>query len=132
MYPRCLNILILLTRLAASTVIVPATLVAGLMTFPTTCACGSDYPHEHPLFGIAGHRHDDRPTKSGSEDVEIIRLGIDGVTVQPAVDAGSPSLTAVHGALGQIQLLPQATTLVEPGLIPDGTTSLPDFPPPRV
>ena len=38
--------------------LVPLGLTAGLLTFPTMCACGEPLPHDHALFTLAGHQHD--------------------------------------------------------------------------
>jgi hypothetical protein len=38
--------------------LVPLSLTAGLLTFPTMCACGEPLPHDHALFTLAGHHHD--------------------------------------------------------------------------
>jgi hypothetical protein len=38
--------------------LVPLGLTAGLLTFPTVCACGEPLPHDHALFTLAGHQHD--------------------------------------------------------------------------
>lgn len=32
-------------------------LLAGLLNFPVTCACGAAVPHGHSLFQLAGHHH---------------------------------------------------------------------------
>jgi hypothetical protein len=37
--------------------LVPLSLTAGLLTFPTVCACGEQLPHDHALFTLAGHQH---------------------------------------------------------------------------
>jgi len=40
---------------SASTLLI----VAGLLTFPTMCACGETLPHDHDLFTLPSHSHED-------------------------------------------------------------------------
>lgn len=36
---------------------IPATLVVGLLMFPTICFCGGKTPHSHALFLLSNHDH---------------------------------------------------------------------------
>jgi hypothetical protein len=45
-------------RHASLALLLPFSLVAGLLTFPTTCGCGEAWPHDHALFALSGHHHD--------------------------------------------------------------------------
>lgn len=131
MHTRYLDMLIVLTRLAASTLIVPFALVAGMLSFPTTCTCGADQPHQHPLFGVAGHHHGGQRTTAGGPDTEIIRAGGVSLTTQTTAESAAPSLTAVQTAESRLQSLPRASMLNDGVQILDGLSAMPDVPPPR-
>jgi hypothetical protein len=131
MRARYLNILMLFTRLTASTLVVPAVLAASMLSFPTTCTCGAEYPHEHPLFGIAGHHHGAQRTTTGGPDTEFIRSGIHGITVEASTGASSPTLTATHAAETPLQPLPRPEKPAHISQPSDGVSATPDVPPPR-
>lgn len=106
-------------------------LVLGLLTFPTTCRCGAELPHEHVLFELPGHHHDGQSTASDS-------------TTDDARDYDGPVLRASDGwaAIGQpvtvaVQLLASPllrslrSILPFTDVLPDGLVVTPDPPPPR-
>jgi hypothetical protein len=128
---RYLHILIVITRLAAGTLIVPATLVTGLLTFPTTCTCGAEQPHEHSIFGIADHHHGGQHVRNDGPHGEAIRVETQGVTLQTPTGTAAPALTAVHQDAVRLLSLPQASTPNETIQTPSGRSTTPDVPPPR-
>lgn len=106
-------------------------LVLSLLTFPTTCRCGAELPHEHVLFALPGHHHSGQSTAS------------DSITGD-ARDYDGPVLRASDGwaAIGQpvivaVQLLAfrllRSLRLILPfaDILPDGLVVTPDPPPPR-
>jgi hypothetical protein len=125
-----ISILASLIRLLASTAIVPTALVAGMLSFPTTCQCGADHPHEHSIFEMPGHHHGDTRQSSGG-DREVVRAGVDGATVQAPTGTATPSLSAVQTAAPALQPLPRAALVAEAALKPDGHHSTPAVPPPQ-
>jgi len=127
-----LSILMLTIRLMTSAVVVPVALVAGMLTFPTTCQCHADQPHPHALFGLAGHHHSDQRTPPPETNREIVRAGLDGVTVQAATGTATQALTALHASMTVLSLMPTATVPPAAILIPDGLHAVPDVPPPRI
>ncbi|HYI15034.1 MAG TPA: hypothetical protein VEX37_06565 [Thermomicrobiales bacterium] len=129
---RCVYILAYLTRLMASTAIIPTALVAGMLSFPTTCQCGADRPHEHSIFEMPGHHHGEQRTTHGGPDIELIRASTDGVTVQTPTGGATPSLAAVRAVASHLGDLPRASLPNDATLIPDGLQSVPDVPPPEV
>ena len=131
MHARFLNLLIVVTRLAAGTVLVPLALVAGMITIPTTCQCGADYPHAHALFGIAGHHHGHTHTAYTRDDAEPITSGQLGVTIQAPSGSALQASAATTPSLPTHHILPNAGMASTTVLKPDGLTSVPDVPPPR-
>lgn len=131
MHARYIHILMYFTRLAASTLIVPAVLVTGLLSFPTTCTCGADYPHEHPLFGIAGHHHGHQQPASSRHDAEVIHAGGSGITVQASSGMAAPALTAMRAADVNLQSIPRAALAAVAVNTPAGIHAAPDVPPPQ-
>jgi hypothetical protein len=125
-----ISILIYLTRLLASTAIVPTALVAGMLSFPTTCQCGADQPHGHSIFEMRDHYHGERP--DGSENREPVRAGVDGVTVQTPIGNATPALAAVQTAALALQPLPRAALVAGAEQMPAGLQLTPDVPPPQV
>jgi hypothetical protein len=106
-------------------------LVLGLMTFPTTCRCGADLPHQHGLFELPGHHHGDAAPlvgygTSGNHDLE-----------RPVVRApeGSGANTQVSAATVQSLSYPPVRwpqrSPLSSSLVPDGRSVVPDPPPPR-
>jgi hypothetical protein len=61
----------LLAHCAAGTLVLPLALVSGLLTFPTTCACGAAQPHSHPLYAVAGHDHQVAGGHHGPDDSDL-------------------------------------------------------------
>jgi hypothetical protein len=125
-----ISILASLIRLLASTAIVPTALVAGMLSFPTTCQCGTDHPHEHSIFEMPGHHHGDT-RRSSDGDRDLVRAGMDGATVQSPAGAATPALSAVQTAAQALQPLPRAALVAGAALAPDGHHSTPDVPPPQ-
>jgi hypothetical protein len=127
----CIHILGYLTRLLASTAIVPTTIVAGMLSFPTTCQCGADYPHGHSIFEMPGHSHGER-RNDDSRDREVARAGVDGATFQYPTGNATPSLAAVQTPVSALQPLPRAALIASAELMPAGFQTTPDVPPPQV
>jgi hypothetical protein len=125
-----ISILASLIRLLASTAIVPTALVAGMLSFPTTCQCGADQPHEHSIFEMPGHHHGDTREGSGG-DREVVRAGVEGATVQASTGTATPALWAVQTTSPTLQPLPRAALGADAALRPDGHHSTPDVPPPQ-
>jgi hypothetical protein len=71
----------LLARCAAGTLVLPLALVSGLLTFPTTCACGAAQPHSHPLYAVAGHDHRDA---DGHAAAVVVSAESDGAVLAAA------------------------------------------------
>ena len=130
MHGRFLNLLIVVTRLAAGTVLAPLALVAGMMTIPTTCQCGTEYPHAHALFGIAGHHHG-HPHDTYTHDDESITGGQHGVTVQAPPGSALQASAATTPPLPAPRILPNTGSLSTTILKPDELTAAPDVPPPQ-
>ncbi|HEX5165798.1 MAG TPA: hypothetical protein VFV93_10415 [Thermomicrobiales bacterium] len=129
---RYLDILIYLTRLGASTLIMPAVLATALLSFPTTCTCGAEYPHEHPLFGITGHHHGPGgEADSQQRRSDVSRASVDGPSVQASSGAAALSLTAIPTGSAHLQSIPRP--LLQFGITnaPDGAHATPDVPPPQ-
>jgi hypothetical protein len=57
MSPRWPIIVRSLFRIIAGSALVPAFLVAGLLSVPASCQCGTSMPHDHSLFAVASHTH---------------------------------------------------------------------------
>jgi hypothetical protein len=75
---------------ACIALMLPFTLVAGLLTFPTSCACGAELPHDHGLFTLHRHDHHDHSAESDrarttSDDLPESR----GAAVHAPSSAGS-------------------------------------------
>jgi len=130
MIRRCFNILIYFTRLLVSTAIVPTALVAGMLSFPTTCQCGADQPHSHSIFEMRGHHHGPR-TEDPKHDREVIRVGVDGVTAQAPTASATPTLAAVFATAVPVESLPRAGIAITTPSMPDGQQSTPEVPPPQ-
>lgn len=129
---RYLDILIYLTRLAASTLIMPAVLATAMLSFPTTCTCGAEYPHEHPLFGIAGHHHGpDGQTTEPKRQTDVAHASVDGPSIQASSGAAALSLTAIPTGSTRIQPIPRPLLTFAAIHPPDGTHATPDVPPPQ-
>jgi hypothetical protein len=127
-----LDILIYLTRLAASTLIVPAVLATALLSFPTSCTCGAEYPHEHPLFGIAGHHHGPTgPTDEPQRRPNHARTKVAGPQVQAPSATAASLLTAIPTGSANIQSIPRPLLILVTTDAPDGTHATPDVPPPQ-
>ena len=131
MHRHKLHILSVLARVIASTAIVPAFIVAGLLSFPTTCQCGADYPHDHSIFDMPGHHHGNQPAAAGWPHTEFNHAGTDGVTVQTPAGANTPPLAAVQATLSHLHSVPQDSTPIDTVVIPDGLRTTPDVPPPQ-
>lgn len=131
MRERELHILIVFTRLAASTLIVPVALVAGMLSFPTTCQCGADQPHEHPIFGLASHHHGNQHTRPDGPHDEAIRAGAHGVSVQTPAGQATAPLTAIGAPGFTLHALPRTAMTIENVIAPDGMGATPDVPPPQ-
>jgi hypothetical protein len=127
---RALSLLAYVTRLIASTAIVPTALVAGMLSFPTTCQCGADQPHGHSIFEMPGHDHGEQRDDTGN-DREVIQAGGDGATVQTPAGNATPALAAVQTATTSLQTLPRATLETDAALMPDGYQLDTDVPPPQ-
>ena len=125
-----ISILASLVRLLASTAIVPTALMAGMLSFPTTCQCGADHPHEHSIFQMHGHHHSETREEVESNR-EVVRAGVDGATVQTPTGTATPALSAVHAGTTVLQPLPRAALMADAQLTPDGHHSTPDVPPPQ-
>jgi hypothetical protein len=129
---RYIDNLIYLTRLAASTLILPAVLATAMLSFPTTCTCGAEYPHEHPLFGIAGHHHGPTgPTDEPKRRTEVAHASVEGPSVQASSGSAALSLTAIPTANTRIQPIPRPLLTFAAMHAPDGTHATPDVPPPQ-
>jgi hypothetical protein len=129
---RYLDILIYLTRLAASTLIMPAVLATAMLSFPTTCTCGAEYPHEHPLFGIAGHHHGPGgETDSQQRRSDIAHASVDGPSVQASSGSAALSLTAIPTGGTHLRSIPRPPLQYAITNVPDGTHATPDVPPPQ-
>ena len=131
MYERIVHIITLITRLAAGTLLVPITLIAGLMTTPATCQCGADLPHAHALVGFAGHHHNDDGSQSIRDDGEVVASGQDGVTVQAPAGSTLQAHTALNASAARLLTFPHTGVPPTSTLIPDGLRAVPDVPPPR-
>jgi hypothetical protein len=125
-----IHILGYLTRLLASTAIIPTALVAGMLSFPTACQCGADHSHGHSIFEMPGHYHGERPKESA--DREVARAGVDGATVQTPIGNATPALAAVQTASTAQQPLPRASLVTGAEPMPAGLQLTPDVPPPQV
>jgi hypothetical protein len=117
--------------LALSTLIIPIALIAGMLSFPSTCQCGAVLPHDHSLFMLAGHshlsgaHHHDHAARKAS-------ASYDGPTFQlPAANASAQNEGAV--------LAPSVLTInsdrpffaaVKPQPLPSQAEA-PELPPPR-
>lgn len=131
MHARFLIIVMSITRLAAGTLIVPTALVAGMMTFPTTCTCGADYPHDHPLYGIAGHHHGQQQEREPGPHGEARASDLHGVSIQAPTTTASTALQAINATAQTLQPLPRASIAIEQVIITDGLLEQPDVPPPQ-
>lgn len=131
MHERYLIIVMSIARLAASTLIVPTALVAGMLSFPTTCTCGADYPHEHPLFGIAGHHHGPQQERQEGPHGPAYSSDTHGVSVHAPMASASPALQAISAMTQTLQPLPRPSIAIAQIIQPDGTQSTPDVPPPQ-
>lgn len=132
MHARHLRIPILVIQMAASTFLVPATLVASMLTLPTTCQCGADKPHPHALFQLAGHSHEPSSTTTTRDEREVVSSGQDGVTVQASTGGAAPQTLAVMHDSGLSQLnLPRLAASGVTTRLPSGQYTIPDIPPPR-
>jgi hypothetical protein len=125
-----IHILGYLTRLLVSTAIVPTAIVAGMLSFPTTCQCGADHPHGHSIFEIRDHYHGERP--NSSEKREPVRAGVDGAIVQTPIGNAMPALAAVQTAATALQPLPRAALVAGGEQMPAGLQLSPDVPPPQI
>lgn len=120
-----------LARLIVSTAIVPTVLVAGMLFFPTNCACGADSLHPHTILELDGHSHrpsdaeDDVPTR------EVIKSGQDGTTVQSPTGPAAPTADGVQNTGSPSVTLPGATIAGDNTVSLSGQTTLPDLPPPQ-
>jgi hypothetical protein len=103
--PRWPIILRAIFRLIAGSSLVPAFLVAGVLSFPASCQCGSALPHDHSLFALASHSHvggsasahhhgvakaEDTPARRNATE-----LRINGPAFQMATDVASGQARSV-------------------------------------
>jgi hypothetical protein len=107
----------------------PAALVAGLLTFPTACACGDALPHEHALFALADHRHASTP---GESDHGLMSGNHTGPSMQMMpTSASEMSDAAVISPDPCIVAAPPVTRIATRVIPPTGVVSMPASPPPR-
>jgi hypothetical protein len=87
--------------LALVTLIMPIALIVGMLSFPATCQCGAEIPHDHSLFMLAGHSHipgahHHSNDHGASESPRRASVTYDGPTVQlPAANASAQTEGAV-------------------------------------
>ena len=106
-------------------------LVLGLLTFPTTCRCGADLPHQHGLFELPMHHHGSTSpvTARSAGDVGD---GEGPVLRAPGARAADsqPSMAALQLVISLL-LRCAAAPCVPFSLMPSGVVVVPDPPPPR-
>ena len=124
-------IIIALTRIVAGTLLVPLTLVTGLLTIPTTCQCDAQLPHPHALLALGDHSHAHQHHAGAENQREIVTSGQDGVTVQAPPAPSLTALSALHVAGMNIADLPRVTIAVDSIVALTGRVAVPDVPPPR-
>lgn len=137
-----------LTKLLHSTAALLLILIvlAGLLSFPTSCGCGIDLPHEHSLFLVNQHRHQEAlPSEQHPAD-SLAHAGHRSAAEDPAqgFDYDGPQL---RGPSTPMYAGDQAPSLVTPTFdIPGeistmrwsfnegkrtGHVPVPDHPPPK-
>jgi hypothetical protein len=115
--------------LLSASVALPALLVVGLLSFPSSCACGAVMPHDHSLFVLSAHHHAARHHDARRNAIE-------------AHDSGAAFHTPSTSSVGEphtLSISPWPSSADEQptrvarsaGTSPDGVRVLPATPPPR-
>jgi hypothetical protein len=121
--------------------ILPLALIAGLLSFPTVCACGAELPHEHALFALAHHthastsestsgeqahdQHEEHGRAAAEADTTGASLQAPGFSMSGATQAATLS-TNIHDAFEQDDARISTDTGVYTGLV-----TRPESPPPQ-
>ena len=121
-------------RLSLSALVVSA--MFGLLSVPTTCACGTDIPHGHSLFELTGHHHHGPPVPAG--DRAELAAGNRAETFSgPTVHSGGLSSTSNLPATLPRWTTQQPSTEISDHVLPEYIVAVnehvdvPDPPPPR-
>jgi len=116
----------------------PLSLIVGLLTFPTSCACGDDMSHEHALFSLANHTHLSAPDSSlASDDTHSNnRVAVEADTTDASMQAPGYSMNSNAQvavlAAAVLTLTATGVTLTPPFFEScTGVSSSPDIPPPQ-
>jgi hypothetical protein len=141
--PRWPIILRVIFRIIAGSSLVPAFLVVGLLSFPSSCQCGAALPHDHSLFALASHSHVHPPTGGHHHGADTIddsatqqrasEVRLTGPAFQVATDVARGQARAICLPL-TVELLGCVTGIapVDAAVDAVGRVTIPDIPPPKV
>jgi hypothetical protein len=123
--------------------LVPLGLTAGLLTFPTVCACGEPLPHDHALFTLAGHHHE---AHAHTHDVDAAEHGdaaelpstptytahTHGVALEaPTTNSSGESHALLPASFAETLLSPSLAFMLTAPRRADLWRGVPPAPPPR-
>jgi hypothetical protein len=116
--------------------LVPLGLTAGLLTFPTVCACGEALPHDHALFTLAGHQHAAHAHAHGATaqlpDAPAQTAHAHGVALEaPTTNTSGESQALLPASVGETLHTPSLAVMLTTMRRPDLWRGAPPAPPPR-
>lgn len=116
-------------RVAIATLI-PLSLTAGLLTFPTNCTCGADISHGHALFTLVDHWHDERAVAgAGFLDVEPADANV--AAIASSTDGPDVSQSALLPTIPILPRIPCLTCSYAGPAVKAGIAQVVEQPPPQ-